>query len=360
MVSVDGVEYTRKEILEKLLDAAIGNTAVSDESLNSKLSKHITEEAYPWAYPHINPEKGYPQPLSINKWMQPIKVSFGMPYNFRPFVSPIIDGKPATEYETWPWLGKKWIGPKRFYFSQRNKKMRAYETYKIAENETKSVVEQLSLILPVPINYLAMEEETPENYGNLRINLFNLDDLKEATALSSKEFDVIDIYKKKIKITNRRVSFPALYPVTEIVPSRFEKNLKAMHFFTRDKERQVYGYFLSKPANEIDFAVCHIWEGHEPKIIKGLVRECIIRSLGFMDPINLKRVLKTVPENHRSLLFLWGRKDGHDYLDSYSEYFESDFYLTDMDRILIKTLYRPELKAGTSYLALRQLFKKND
>ncbi|MCK5384747.1 MAG: hypothetical protein KAJ29_04165 [Alphaproteobacteria bacterium] len=159
-VIIDDVEYTRKEILERLFDAAIGDMTVNDEHLNSKLSKHITEETYPWAYPHINPEKGYPQPLSINKWMQPIKVSFGMPYNSRPFVSEVIEGKLATEYETWPRLDKKWIGPTFFYFSQRNQKMATYETYTIAENETKNVIKRLSPILPVSISYLDMEEET--------------------------------------------------------------------------------------------------------------------------------------------------------------------------------------------------------
>lgn len=75
----------REDVLKRLfLDSVITSGAYNDQLLNPD-EIAVTKTSYPWLYPHLVPENGVPKPLAVNKWTQPIVISFGMPNDLKPF-----------------------------------------------------------------------------------------------------------------------------------------------------------------------------------------------------------------------------------------------------------------------------------
>ena len=317
-LKIDGVDYQRERFLKQFLSAI--TTGVTVDGYIGLPS--FDREEYPWAYMHVYPENGLPKLLAVNKWMEPIKISFGMPNDMKPFV---LDEKSQKERSN--------------YAKSSKEKMKAYSVFPIVEQEIKNIAEAISEQLPINISYL--EDETKERYGNLRVNLY-----EESDYLSDYVSDIEfrSHYKRDYQMKTGKFVFGSAPFARRISIDGWEKKFKARHIFTKGKKnKNVYGYFLSNQENEITFAVCHIWKGHPVPIIKGLVRECVIRALGVPDYFSTNASERL---SFKSFLTAWNHEK---VLSTFSEFFDAPFVISELDGLVLSVLYNKELHVGMTY-----------
>lgn len=96
-------------------------------------------------------------------------------------------------------------------------------------------------------------------------------------------------------------------------------------------------------------AFCYIWEGHATKILRGLIRECLLRSLGFPD---LAYPFSGVMSEELSMLGSWNGSTGP--VPRFAEYLNKPLFLTSADRFFLGLLYNPKIQAGMYYMAVRK------
>lgn len=313
---------------------------------------YVTEASYPWLYPHLVPERGLPKPLAVNKWVQPIKIAFGMPNDLEPFEETNKEGKkpPSISGKKGILLDRtregKWNG---LYYELNDPiaDMSGYGGFPIVESEIKDFSAIVSPVIGLSVSYLSPNEETKENYGNIRINLFK-DDVLAANKING--VDHGGLFKResrprpKFNTVVTGVGAPPWYDFQQIEPI-LNTRISFNNF-----GRHVEGYFLSNEKNEIQMAVCYIWEGHQPEILRGLIRECLLRSMGLPGLAN--RGFEQV-----SLLRDW---NGTKLKPTYSDYLQKPFVLSEIDRKFLQLLYSPDIQAGMDYLTVRKLLEEKN
>jgi len=95
-------------------------------------------------------------------------------------------------------------------------------------------------------------------------------------------------------------------------------------------------------------SLCFIWQGHPPEMLKALVRECLLRSMGLPDATALES---------NGYLDLWNdpqkypRRQKNPKIDTISvgEYVIPK-QLSEYDRYFLSLLYNPVLNPGMSPL----------
>ncbi len=256
---------------------------------------------YPWLYPYLY-ESDPPALLAVNKWVGPIRISLGLPNNYQSYG----DKNEAFGY----------------YLNMGSNAKPAYQTARSwVENEASHLAPTLSGLTGLNIEFTAEElPGDPASVSNVRIIL--MDDVKW--------------WETKFKSGGKSVS--ASLPDWPQSWLAIEPHLVTRIPFTPQFTRQVDGYFISNNDNQIQFAVCYIWAGHEEALIRKLTQECLVRSLGFSG-------FHTSSHSERiSVLTPW---NGLFDFPALAIVYNSQ--LTDMDQFLIKTLYAPAIKPGMPY-----------
>ncbi|MCL4677703.1 MAG: hypothetical protein KJ017_03810 [Alphaproteobacteria bacterium] len=337
----------REDVLKRLfLDSVITSQTYNDQLLHPA-DIAVTEFAYPWLYPHLVPENGLPKPLALNKWTQPIRIAFGMPNDLKPFDQASEKGKRVFKFVDSPTLEGKWTG---FYFkiNDRVADMRSYRGFPVIENEIKAFAEAVSPVIGLPVSYLPPDKETQAQFGNIRVNLFNDDTLTE-NKMNGADHD--GLFKREDRPTPRLsgVKFGMNGPPPPSSFSELEAMLRARITF-KNPRRHVEGYFLSNERNEIQIAVCYIWEGHRPEVLRGLIRECLLRSMGFPDPAY---PFSGILSGQLSMLRAWNGPAGP--LPEFFEYLQKSFVMTEADRFFLTLLYSSKTQSGMDYMTARKI-----
>lgn len=329
-------------LITKFIDGAIvGRTYFS--GMNNFLLRpegvFAEQAAYPWLYPHIVPENGLPKPLAINKWAQPIKISFGMPNDLKRFDQNSGSRRVTLSLEK---RDGEWNG---FYYELNDsiRDIRSYGGFPLVEDEIKVFAEAASPIIDLPVSYLSPGQETKDDYGNIRINLFK-DDVLAASKVNGGTHPGLFKRDNRPKPSFFGIRFGINGPPPPSDYPEIEPILNTRTTF-QNFSRHVEGYFLSNEKNEIQMAVCYIWEGHKPEILRGLIRECLLRSMGFPGLTN--RGFKEI-----SLLGEWNQQNGNGPKPEYLEYFSQPFALTEKDRRFLELLYSESIQPGMDYIAL--------
>lgn len=206
-----------------------------------------------------------------------------------------------------------------------------------------SLAQDISELSQIDTTYLPHDQETNLIQGNLRINLMSLNE-------NAPNFEM---HKYKTKGGGMYVvsSWTPIYNFRSIE----DTYIKNGFVFTDSSNKQVDGYILSNGKNEIEMAVCYIWVGHELEMIKSLINECILRSLGFpgfVYPAGMKDPVAL------SYLGPWNDLDALKvYNKSTQEKVKTPTGLSEFDQFLIQTLYRPEIKPGMDYIQVRNILR---
>ncbi len=313
---------------------------------------YVTESSYPWLYPHLVPERGLPKPLAVNKWVQPISIAFGMPNDLEPFEEITKEGKKPHSIS-----GKKRIFLDRtregkwngLYYELNDPiaDIKGYHSFPAAEAEVQAFSEVVSPVIGLSVSYLSPDEERKEHYGNVRINLFKDDTLAAiewGNGYHPGLFKRENRPKPKFNTVVTGIGAPPWYDFQQLEP------LLNTRISFNNFPRHVEGYFLSNEKNEIQMAVCYIWEGHQPEVLRGLIRECLLRSMGLpglanrgSDQVSLLRDWNTIKLK-----------------PAYSGYLQKPFVLSEVDRGFLELLYSSEIQEGMDYLSLREILKKKN
>jgi len=342
-VTLDGRNFDRKEIIDAFLQAAFTHpdetnllpwqiksnlNYVADTERRSKI-----KEGYPWFYEYLYREKGTPQFFSLNKWAGPIVISTGFPNDSKPFVSPPVEVFPNQE----PIVSAHWLFPEY--------KTLHPETEKIIVDEVKSVLPDINALTGLPASFLPHDKETNENYAQIRIVVLDDDDpiswetLFKKGSLNSFPFNE---YGPKKYHKNP-------YRMPDYFRAWVENKLITATSFTPHSFWQVDGFFVANADNEIGLSICYIWHGHEEDLLRALVRECVVRSLGLSGgAYNIKN----------SLVGYWNDATKAYGLNKY-KIPEAPPGITQLDKFLIRMLYSPELKAGLSHQKMQEIFAEN-
>ena len=260
---------------------------------------------YPWFANFIYFQEGMPDYVVVNKWNSPIRISIGWPNNLEPFSVVPTENSPLGE---------------RYIYSE-NDNSEKYE--KILSEEVARIASDLSDITGLDIQFLPRSAETLESYGNVRINFI------------SPEYQKDKFFKTDHK-KSRSISTPA-WPKPLSIEHIQEWFLSAVHY-TPYSDKQVEGYFIPNFKNEIQFAACAIHSGHEDMIMRALIRECIVRSLGFPNGQEL---------TPNSTIGLWNDKDAW-FVRNLKKPFplSAPSTVTQIDKYFLTLLYANEIQAG--------------
>lgn len=310
---------------------------------------------YPWLYEYIAREKGMPNYWGIYKWTKPVIISAGLPF----------DLKSASGHE----------GDGPYLYNSVPKDM-PDNLEDIARSEVEAAFPFLEKNTGLTFSYLPHSVETQDKYGSLRIVFM---DARDYCDWQTK-------YKKGKSLCERRSNFrsPGFLPV----PFRHivEKRLLPTAIRFASSSQQVDGFFLPEADNSIGMSFCFIYYKHEEEMMRGLIRECLIRSLGFAADTGWRQTIsggwnkteadEKVPDylssSYRPPYLKPGRRDrvvdGNDLLNTIitgKAYVSEDNKLdprafppdfpppfSDFERVLLQGLYHPRVKPGMTEVEL--------
>ncbi|HEY0901686.1 MAG TPA: hypothetical protein VGD95_06135 [Micavibrio sp.] len=330
-IVLDGVKFNRSDLNGAFAESVFTKDMMNDhkgrpnlditQRYSSLTDPENIKREYPWLYEHIYPSDGLPKLLSVSKWNKPVRITFGMPNDIRPYAKPEDSRNEEFTME----------GKGREY-------MEAYRSGPLIQSlvpSVKNISDQLSKLTGLNISYLAHEQETKENLAEIRVNIQSLSRNKPEN-----HFKMERGYDYGLSSYGpNNVPFHGGYA---------ENAIKTGFVFTATSRQQVDGYILTNAKNEIVMAVCYIWNGHEPDMIKKLVHEYILRSLGL--PGGIPIVTGSKP---KSYLTYWNDSDvwGEDE----SQKPPQPEGISEFDQFMIKTLYNPALKPGMDYVEAQKI-----
>lgn len=356
-VTLDGVEYTRYEIVTTFLksaisaDISVGQGLFDNALVPPLMSSDETDDAlatpegyrvqYPWLYEYLYREKGMSRYVAINKWdsTKPLRIALGFPNDLKPYDwlrLPIAPSEGLAVFNA----NQETMGlPKVFAvesaFVEQSLAAPDERAVQIAEKEIASFSVELSGLTGLDISYVPKTDEGSAKEGALRI------------VLLPQMYRPNNIFKNGVFSIKTSYSFS--------VPGK-----KIRHFiggvqnflfltavrFTPYSEKQVDGYFLPNADNTIGMSICYIWQGHAPEMLRALVRECMLRSMGLPD---------ATAAQSRGYLDLWN--DPQDFPRRFKEpaietikldEYEIPKGLSEYDRYFLGLLYNPAIKPGMS------------
>ena len=159
--------------------------------------------------------------------------------------------------------------------------------------------------------------------------------------------------------------------------------------FTPTSKSQVRGYFISDNQNNINFAACQIWPYMDTGMMKALMTECMLRSMGLSDLVlgsnsSALRAWNKAYDAHVSIDFMYGEEQNNleilllksasaeeadDILAKWKKKQEDEKFLakmkdvklpellSDYDRQMLKLLYCSEISAGQdAYQVIHTLY----
>lgn len=254
---------------------------------NDRVSLEDFSSDYPWIVDYYL----RPNYKGLAKWNGDIKISIDFPNNL----------KPASIDQT----------KKVFFFKGEqsnipNEEITVLE--EILKNAISEVSEAANQNFPFEINLNPSSlDETRAEKGNLRI-IF-------ADAEGPEHF----------KWQTRGTSSLG-YP-KEVFFKEWATGRTPIVEFTPKLRSQVYGYFLVNKEHTIDFAACYLPRYADHVLLKNLISECLMRSLG---------VPYTFQGEGASIFSNWNQEGSHN----------NHVKISSTDKKIIKLLYSDKLKRG--------------
>lgn len=327
-IKLDGQVFKKDQLNQAFLDTVFTKDVLNESEwgLNLDLLSrpgsliHFdkAKNLYPWLLPHLYPQEGLPRLLVVNKWTGPVQVILGMPNDLK-----LAKNDKSASY--------------RFSLNQEDlkEKINKVDITPYIEFIT-DLSKKLGSLASLNINYISNQDEVVGEFSGVHINFVALPDRDENKS----------IFKVGLSVTS--ITSYSTQPIS--FRDVAEKHIKTGFPFTSVSSKQVDGYILSNSKNEIQAAVCYIWIGHEPEMIKALVRECLIRSLGFPGVLRMGFAQRPVPASY---LTLWN--DPEKWSESYRSQVKHPADVSEFDQYMIRTLYNPAIKPGMDYLEAQKI-----
>ncbi|HEX2751509.1 MAG TPA: hypothetical protein VHP34_00075, partial [Alphaproteobacteria bacterium] len=298
-------------------------------------SKHLTrphpllaKESFKVRYPYFSSlifkeSMDIPDFPAINKWAKPARISFSLTRNGE---NPFMEDAPRASERL-----QEFITPLLPHVSETVSRINA-------------TLQTLMGKDALNFDADAYTYQQAEGQGRIHIMFFSDSSAYERSqyikrSKSRLEYrNAISEKKKELKVSldlDRHIPYPIL--------------------FTPQSDKQVEGHFFVNPQNEIQAAVCYIPTFVSQEMQQHLIDECLLRSMGMPDPILNQERLASRPA------FLLGYWNDFDKWDPQrhmrlKEGKLSVSGITDVDLLLLKILYQPEVKTGMTMKQFFQLF----
>jgi hypothetical protein len=316
------------------------------------------KERYPWLYEYLYRDHGTPKYFAINKWTGPIRISFGFPNDLAPVVSSHWQQSGTDEMRKQQSGNCAWTAGNPNFCIDDARDLTANalpndKTFPVAqqeaEEEVKAALPVLHELTGLPVSYIPHNQETSDSFGNLRIVLVRRS-LNTGFKDSVVPSGLVEPPGMGLSIFSQPLSYATV-----------ETALTTAVHFTPYSDQQVDGYLLPNADNSIGMSFCFIWEGVSSPVMRALVRECLVRSLGLPNapalgptmilglwnqhvPFGLFRMeapieakLTDIPRLIQEQMKLW-RPNAPLRMPP----------ITEFDRFMVKTLYSPSIKPGMS------------
>lgn len=264
-VTIGRKEFSKPEVIRSFLYASISPgfgfeigenyTPLYNQShpdSNKLFAPETFREAYPWLYPLLYPD-GLPHALVINKWTQPVRISMSFPNDLKPYGDA---GKEPVMARLATWDKEERI----------NK-----QAEQIVRDEAAKAAPELAVLTGLPVTWVPDEPKgDPKAVSNLRIVMVH------DISLWTTPFSYGVNRSTRSGSGERLRNSPDIYHFDTV-----ERRLSTLVAFTPMYAYGVNGYFVPDQDNEIQFALCYIWDGHDEPVLRKLVQECLVRGLGL-------------------------------------------------------------------------------
>ena len=204
----------------------------------------------------------------------------------------------------------------------------------MVEGEVRSMAPVLSEMTGLAISFMDSGQETAAQIANMRIIVTTHDGFTVKTPF----------FKKGRSQTMRSGSRQQGKKGHDFRDHLEHYSLPTAVHFTPYSEKQVDGYFLPNADNTIGMSFCFIWQGHPPEMLKALVRECMLRSMGLPDAAALES---------KGYLDLWNDPQKYPHRQKHPQVemltvgeYTIPKHLSEYDRYFLRLLYNPALKPG--------------
>jgi len=294
-------------------------------------------EEYPWIAEGLFREKGMPRFLAINKWKGRVKISIGYPNDLKP----MKDEAPPNNLKA-TYLNDYGVFATHYRVSKDGKisnidyikpdsKAALDEALPLVVSEIKREIPALRDATKLDISYIDHQAETSSDYAHLRVVIVN-EPLRWETAV--KQDHVVPSGVPHPLLTSHG---GPLLPTRNVEFRDLMPSLLSAVRFTPQSEQQVDGFYLPAADNTIGMSFCFVNAKTQPDLMKALVRECLLRSMG------LPQAAPTIKPD--SVLTLW-----HDINGFMPENRQQDVLpeITELDRYLLAMLYNDDIKPGLS------------
>lgn len=244
-ISFDGKSYSGDLIANAFLGAVLGTNLSEQSNIpqyiyagNSKnppaSNRDNLKNHYPWLSSALSINTRSPDLTAVSRWNKPIKVSLGLP-----------DAGPI-------------------YASEYNERALDARAQEIARQEIKELIPILADATGLDIDFL----DTSDDLASAGANMF----------VALVDFQGADYWGTKYKRgpVNKIIGRPTF----RTMESEF---VSAIFFTPYIAPYQVDGYYAVNDKNEIQTSVCYVRDDHEVSVLKNLIRQCLMRSLGFPD-----------------------------------------------------------------------------
>lgn len=347
-VKLDGVTYTRYEVVATFLKAAISThipvnqtrteaTLIPpfktiEETDNALSTPEGYRVQYPWLYEYMYREKGMPRYAAINKWDSsvPVRVALGFPNDLKPYEwlrLPIKNGDNKTQ-------ANEPVTYVESVLYEQSAKTPDSKVVAIVESEIKSIAEILSEITGLSVSFMDRDQETAAQVAPIRIILTTqeaLPPLKHGRKITMTSGGVVSLPNKNV--LQFRGQLEQFYLPTAVT-------------FTPYSDKQADGYFFPNADNTIGLSLCFIWQGHRPEMLKALVRECLLRSMGLPDATAIEPKGYLDLWNDPQKYPRWQKDSRGDTITVGDDAIPKQF--SEHDRYFLRLLYNPALKPGMS------------
>ncbi len=360
-VTLDGKEYSRYELIYDFVNIAISETLWQENSSKPSHSiykfieilrdrhereknssyKNFHNDYFGWLAPYLHRYDKLPLHSSIHKWEnEDIFIGLGFPeYKY-------TIGDPFSIYDT---------------------RTREHKPeYQLLSELTKDIVNQLNDHLPVKVGFLDSEnpQEKTDDYAKIRFLIG--------------DGEVKNFFKFRQHLNPNPNPLPSSRGHSYFFDRLEKEDILGAIPFTPNSRSQVEGYFIPNLDNSIGISFCkfskYLFQNKANiNLIKSLITECIVRSLGLsdvshlantgyleewntaFDSISLRgmydgvKVLMWKPPTDQTASFR-NQQDLKDYIDSFqiivSETNQSFTSLSEYDQYMVNLLYCDAISSG--------------
>lgn len=347
-IRIGDQDYTRDDVVYAFLTSAISNQIALSAYIpapalrkeqkyrSSVLNPDYLDEHYPWLRPLLFPDDlpGFGQ---IDRWSEPVKIAFGLPYDLKPYNAGSYKGKLLTEYSEWPMVfddktHRNLVEETVFSSPYNRNKTFDPKKKRVVYDEISNILPALGSATGLDLTFVGDESGPVNPPAQMRIVLVDQESWWGKTPFKTGGIT---------KVSSGSMHFKGA----------FDAMFLGAAYFSPSSDYQVDGYFVRDARNKIKFSACYISDSHDPDLLKKLVRECLVRSLGLPN-------IQTVFQD--SVLQAWN-DPLFDRQNKRRNILTGTAELNSADKYLLKILYSTDIKPGmTIFEAAKNLSKTGE